>query len=467
MRISSLPDAERESVLWETIQHLQALIRIESVNPPGNEIGVARYLVDVLRGAGVDAELFEPAPGRGAVIARVRGSGRARPCLLMAHMDVVGVEREKWRQHPFSAGIDEGYVYGRGAIDDKGMLATNLQATLLLQRSVRATGELPDRDLIFLATSDEEAGSDYGIDWVLAHHRDLIDAEFALNEGGRIRVIDGRPIYAAVQCSEKVPHNVTVTARGPGGHAAVPHDGNAIVRLSRALARISEHREPLALLDITRDYFLSLSAVWPDETVRAAMADVASDDPARRERGAGVLSAVPLLDAVMRNGISPTLVSGGIRSNVIPTEAHATLNVRTLPGHSIDDVLVRLRHVANEPNLEFSVKASGTEAPASSPEAPAFVAIRHAISRLDPSIITVPYLSTGATDSAMLRRAGIPCYGLLPFPLTQEDESRMHGHDERVRVNAVGFGLWLTCGIVDEWTRTARVDESTSRRVDE
>lgn len=455
MGIASLPAADREAVLWETIQHLQALIRIESVNPPGNEIGVARYLHDVLGKAGVEAELYEPAAARGAVIARVRGTGKARPVLLMAHMDVVGVERAKWRQHPFSGEIADGYLYGRGAIDDKGMLATNLQAMLLLQRAVTTTGERPDRDLIFLATSDEEAGGDAGIDWVLAHHRDVLDAECALNEGGRVRVLGGKRLYAAVQCAEKVPHNVIVTARGPGGHAAVPHDSNAISRLAWAVARIAAHREPTALSGITREFMRSVAAVWPDEGVRTAMADVASDDPGIASAGALRLASEPALDAVVRNGISPTLVHGGVRSNVIPTEAEATLNIRTLPGDRIEDVVERLKGVVADPQVEFRVRSSGKVAPESSAGSPAFAAIRTAIAELDPSIITVPYLSTGATDSAALRAAGIPCYGLLPFPLTQDDESRMHGHDERVNVNALGFGLWLTCGIVDEWTRAA------------
>lgn len=451
MTYSTLTVAERESVLWETIQHLQALIRIESVNPPGNEIGVARYLHDVLGKAGVDAELFQPAPGRGAVIARVRGSGRAPALLLMAHMDVVGVEREKWRQHPFSGEISHGYLYGRGAIDDKGMLATNLAATLLQQR-VAQSGVRPDRDLIFLATSDEEAGGEFGIEWILKHHRDKVDAECALNEGGRVRVVAGQRVYAAVQCAEKVPHNVIVTSHGPGGHAAVPHGANAIVRLTRALARISEHAEPLTLSDITRTFFRSVAEVWADPDVREAMADVGSGDATREQRGGERLRDTPSLDAVLRNGVSPTLISGGTRSNVIPTEAQSTLNIRTLPGEALADVINRLRAVVADPHVDFRVRSSGTEAPASPPDSLAFEAIRSAIFSLDPAIATVPYLSAGATDSAALRAAGVACYGLLPFPLTQEDESRMHGHDERVKVDAFAFGLWVTCGFVERMT---------------
>ncbi|MBC7897464.1 MAG: M20/M25/M40 family metallo-hydrolase [Cytophagaceae bacterium] len=450
MKISDLSPADRETVLWETIGHLQALIRIESVNPPGNEIGVARYLHDVLQKAGIDAQLLEPAPGRGAVIARIKGTGAKGALLLLAHMDVVGVEREKWRQHPFSGEIADGYLYGRGAIDDKGMLATNLQAMLLLQRAIDATGTRPDRDLVFLATSDEEAGGKFGIRWVLEHHREDVAAEFALNEGGRVRMRGGRNVYAAVQCAEKVPYNVIVTARGPGGHAATPHDRNAIVRLAHALSRIASHQEPLQLSDITREFFSSVSAVWPEEDLREAMADVASGDEKRVARGAAILRLSPSLDATLRNGISPTLISGGIRTNVIPTEAAATLNIRALPGESIDDVIRRLQGVVDDPSVEFRVRSSGTPAPASPLTSEAYAAIRSALARVDAEVVAVPFLSTGATDSAALRNAGIACYGLLPFPLTEDDEARMHGHDERVGVNALAFGLWLTCAIVEE-----------------
>jgi acetylornithine deacetylase/succinyl-diaminopimelate desuccinylase-like protein len=436
-----------ESILWDAVKDLQAVIRLESVNPPGNELMVARYVHDILHRHGVSSRLYEPAPGRGIVIARVRGRGSRPPLLLMAHMDVVGVEREKWRTPPFGGEVLDGYVYGRGAIDDKGMLITNLHAVLWLQSLVN-DGVTPERDVIFLATADEEAGGDHGIDWVMAHHRDEIQAGVALNEGGRVRVIDGVVAFAAVQCAEKVPYNVFLTARGSGGHAAVPHDGNAITRLARALARITAHREPLELFDVTRGFFAQLAGVWPDATIRGAMADLASGDPTREALGAEALRGIPSLDAVLRTGISPTLITGGIRSNVIPTEAEATLNIRVMPGGSLDDLLERLRAVVDDPAVEFRLKSSGLDAPASSPASAEYPAIVDALQAVQPGLPVAPYLSTGATDSATLRHAGIPCYGLLPFPLTQEDEDRMHGHDERVRIDALSFGLAVTCGIV-------------------
>lgn len=447
-RSSSRDDA----LLQEVLQHVQALIRLDTSNPPGNEIAVAHYLERVLDDAGIETWLDEPAPGRASLIARITGDGSARPVLLMAHMDVVGVEPAQWTHPPFGAEVHDGYVYGRGAIDDKGMLACNLVTMLLVRRAIEATGALPARDIVFLATSDEEAGGIFGIDWVMEHRAALLDAEFALNEGGRVRIIDGVPLYAAVQCAEKVPHNVIVTARGPGGHASIPLEGNALTRLAKALARLSTHVEPLALSDVTRDFFAQLAAVWPEASVRQAMGDLASNDAERIEAGARAVRAIPSMDAVLRNGISPTLISGGTRSNVIPTECQATLNVRTLPGVAIDDVLARLRALIDDPHVTLHVRASGDDAPASPIDSPMFRAIAESAASLAPGLLTVPYLSTGATDSAALRKAGIACYGILPFPLTQGDEDRMHGADERVSLEALAFGVRLVHGVVTRMT---------------
>lgn len=446
-----MPDAPSpldDPMLAEVLQHLQALIQLDTSNPPGNEMLVARYLDEVLQSAGIETWLDEPAPGRASLIARIRGDGSSRPLLLMAHMDVVGVEPAEWTYPPFGAEVHDGYVYGRGAIDDKGMLACNLVAMLLVRRAIETSGVLPARDIIFLATSDEEAGGIHGIDWVLEHRADLLDAEFALNEGGRVRIVDGKPLYAAVQCAEKVPHNVIVTARGPGGHASIPLAGNALVRLAKAIARIAQHQEPLELSPVTREFFRGLAELWPDASQRSAMADLASGDADRVESGALALANLPSMDAVLRNGISPTLVSGGTRSNVIPTHCEATLNIRTLPGVAVAEVVDRLRKAIDDPNVTLRVRASGDDAPSSAIDSPMFRAIADSAAALAPGLVTVPYLSTGATDSAALRKAGIACYGILPFPLTQGDEDRMHGADERVSLDALAFGVRLVHGVV-------------------
>ncbi|MFN2397371.1 MAG: M20/M25/M40 family metallo-hydrolase [Gemmatimonadaceae bacterium] len=438
-----------EKARGETVQHLQTIIRLNTVNPPGNEIAVARYFDSVLTAAGIETHLFEPSPGRAAFVARLKGSGAKKPVLIMGHMDVVGVERDKWTVDPFSATIKDGYLYGRGAIDDKGMLAANLQTMLLLKRHVLDAGGALSRDVIFVANSDEEAGGEWGMGWLIANHPELIRAEFALNEGGRTRIVGGKPLYVAVQNTEKVPHTVTVTARGPGGHASVPLAGNAILRLGRALAAIGAHREPLQVNPTTREFFGQLGKVWPDALERRAMADVASRDARRNARGARVLARIPVFDAVLRNGISATLVSGGIRGNVIPTEAKATLNIRTLPGASIDSVVRRLQRVVNDTLVAIEVAAGDAVDPAASSfDSPMFAAIAESAKALNPELAVVPYMSTGATDSARLRQWGIQAYGVLPFPLNQDDENRMHGNDERIPLTSLDFGTRLIYGAV-------------------
>ena len=437
----------------QTVEHLQRMLRMNTVNPPGNELLVAKYLEGVLKAAGIETHLFEPAPGRGALVARIKGNGSKQPVILMGHMDVVGVERAKWARDPFAAEIADGYVHGRGAIDDKGMLAANLMTMLLLKRQVIDAGGSLSRDVVFVANADEEAGGEFGMGWLIHNHPELVKAEFALNEGGRTRIVGGKPLYVAVQNTEKVSHVVTVTARGPGGHASVPLAGNAIDRLARAVAAIADHAEPLTLTPTTREFFGQLARAWPNPAERRAMADVASSDAKAQARGARVLERTPVFNAVLRTGISATIVQGGIRSNVIPTDAVATLNVRTLPGQSIDSVVARLARVVHDTLVTLTITDRGEEAPASDFHSAMFTAIADATRTLAPEMITVPYLSTGATDSARLRRLGMQAYGILPFPLNQDDEDRMHGNNERIPLASLAFGTRL---VYESIVRVAR-----------
>jgi acetylornithine deacetylase/succinyl-diaminopimelate desuccinylase-like protein len=437
----------------ETLANLQAMIRMNTVNPPGNELEVAQFLEGQLKAAGIETHLFQPAPGRGALVARIRGDGSKQPVLIMGHMDVVGVERDHWSVDPFAAEVKDGYLYGRGAIDDKGMLAANLETMLLLKRNVIDRGGTLSRDVIFVANSDEEQSGEWGMGWLIKHHPELIKAEIALNEGGRTRIVGGRRLYVAVQNTEKVPHTVTLTARGPGGHASIPLAGNAILRLGRALAKIGDYKEPVQVNPTTRQFFSELSRVWPVAAERKAMADVASTDTRRVQRGARMLERIPVFDAVLRNGISATILQGGIRTNVIPTEATAKLNVRTLPGQSIDGVVRRLKSVVNDSLVDITVTDRGEDSPASDFHSPMFTAIRESVAALDPSMTVVPYLSTGATDSARLRKWGMQAFGLLPFPMNQDDEDRMHGNDERVPLASLDFGTRMIYGAVSRVAR--------------
>jgi acetylornithine deacetylase/succinyl-diaminopimelate desuccinylase-like protein len=442
-----------QSVSEETITRLQNIIRFDTTNPPGNELPLALYLEAALREEGIETTLFKPVENRAVLVGRIRGSGKKRPVILLAHMDVVGVEREGWSVDPFAGEIRDGYLYGRGAIDDKGMLAANLMTMLLLSRMLSESGETLSRDVIFLATSDEEAGGEWGMGWLVKHHPEVLDAEFALNEGGRTRIIQGGQRYLAVQSAEKVSHIVAVTAHGSAGHAAIPLPDNAIFRLARAVETLSRYSEPVMLTQITRKFFGQLSEIWPSDAEKRAMIDLVSGDPKRMEAGAGVLSRTPVFNAVLRNGISPTVLEGGKQFNVIPASARAVLNVRTLPGHSIDKVVNRLRAIALEPGVTIEITHRGEEAPASDPGSEMFGAIAEAAHDLDPKMAVVPYLSTGVTDSARLRQRGVKAYGVLPFPMLQSDEERMHGNDERVPLESLHFGTRLIYGAIEKIAR--------------
>jgi acetylornithine deacetylase/succinyl-diaminopimelate desuccinylase-like protein len=442
-----------KSIGTETVSRLQAVIRFDTTNPPGNELPLARYLETALREESIETTTFEPEQNRAVLIGRIRGNGTKRPVILLAHMDVVGVERNRWSVDPFAGEIKDGYVYGRGAIDDKGMLTANLMTMLLLKRTLSESRGTLSRDVIFLATPDEEAGGECGMGWLVKHHPEVLDAEFALNEGGRTRIIEGGQTYLAVQSAEKVSHVVTVTARGSAGHAAIPLPDNAIFRLARALETVSIYSEPVMLTGITRRFFAQLSEVWPNDAEKKAMIDLVSTEPERAEAGASALSRIPVFNAVLRNGISPTVLEGGKQFNVIPASAAAVLNVRTLPGHSIDKVVNRLRAIVSEPGVTIEITHRGEEAPASDPDSEMFGAIAQAAHELDPKMAVVPYLSTGVTDSARLRRLGVKAYGVLPFPMLQSDEERMHGNDERVPLKSLEFGTRLIYGAIERIAR--------------
>lgn len=392
----------------ETVSYLQRLIQFRTVNPPGDELEAALWLQEVLEREGLEVTILKPSENRAALIATLKGTGAARPVMLVAHTDVVSVEEDKWSTDPFGGEIRDGYVYGRGAIDDKGMLAINLMTILLFARRARETGQKLDRDLILLAPPDEETGGELGVGWLVQEHRDLLDAEFAINEGGRIRVSDSGSVEMLLQVAEKISHEVTLTAHGHAGHAGVPRADNAILRIGRALASISDY----------------------------------ASDP--------------------YHGVSPTIMQAGSKYNVIPGEAHVLMNIRTRPNESIDEITEHLRTLINDKDVTVEITKRSEEAPGSPDDTVMYEALANAARKLYPGIKVTPYLSNGITDSARLRKIGINCYGLLPFPLIAEDEGRMHGHDERVTVEGLGTGVQLIYTAIDEVGSSAHSGQSKS-----
>jgi len=417
------------------------LIAIDTSNPPGRELEVARYLDSLLAREGIHGQTFETAPGRGNFVARLPGSGRRPPLLLLGHVDVVGVERDQWAGDPFRMEERDGFLYGRGVIDDKGMVAAEAMTLILLKR----LGVPLERDIILLAECDEESGGEFGVGWMLEHHREAIEAEFAINEGGRTLLEGGRVAWVGVQNSEKRSINYTLTASGGSGHASMPRADNCILSLSRAIGHAADPPFPVSLTPATRAFFRGLAPFQPAR-LRTAMERL--EDPASAESAGETLAGDLMFNAMLRNTVSPTIVKGGFRSNVIPGSAEATLNCRLLPGTDPE----AFRRALEERIADAGVRVSFT--PPTRPEAPSMPfegvvveAVRQVATRLMPGVPVVPLLSTGATDSAQLRSAGVRAYGLLPFPLASEDAARMHGNDERMPVESLGIGLRFLYGV--------------------
>ncbi|HVH69813.1 MAG TPA: M20/M25/M40 family metallo-hydrolase [Candidatus Dormibacteraeota bacterium] len=449
---SAAPQSDPPSIAKEARGWLADLIKINTSNPPGNEHVAAMYVSGVLQKEGIKAEILDLAPGRSAVVARLRSSVVPEPSkalLLVAHLDTVPVDKSRWTVDPFGALIRDGYLYGRGAIDDKGMLAANLAVFIGLKR---ANSHI-NRDVIFLATADEEQGADTSIRALIAKYWDKFAAGFAINEGGNVFVKNGKVQYIGVQASEKVAVNILVIARGASGHASQPTKDNPVVHLAAAIAKIGTYSAPVHFTAIVRRYFEGIAALEDDEIAKWIRS---MDTPDRGEHAARVVSdASPLWNSMMRDTIAPTVLSAGVANNVIPAEARANLNVRLLPGDPITTVVNDLTKLVNDPAVRLEIQPNaGLAAPPSSLESDFYNAICRVASREFGGAPALPFQSTWLTDSAQLRLHNVQAYGFVPFPLAEEDLKRMHGDDERIPLAAFDKGVDVLTKIVTEFAVT-------------
>jgi acetylornithine deacetylase/succinyl-diaminopimelate desuccinylase-like protein len=376
-----------------------------------------------------------PAPRKGNLVARLRGTGARKPILLLAHLDVVEARREDWSMDPFKLIEKDGYFYGRGTDDDKFMAAVFV-ANLIRYRQ---EGFLPARDIILLLETDEEIGDadNVGIRWVLANHRDLIDAEFALNEGGGVGMKNGKPLRHGLQTGEKVPINYRFEVKNPGGHSAQPRKDNAIYRLAEGLARLSRLDFPVKLNETTRLWF-ERSAATEDAQTGADMKALA----AGRADAAAIarLSAKPNYNAQMRTTCVATLLEGGHASNALPLLARATVNCRVLPGEPIAEVESTLRSVLADEQISLTRSGEFIASPPSPLRPDIMQPIEQLTAEFWPGTPVIPSMSAGATDGRYLRNAGIPTYGHSGLA-HDVDDVRIHGRDERVGVKAFDDGL--------------------------
>jgi acetylornithine deacetylase/succinyl-diaminopimelate desuccinylase-like protein len=415
------------------------LVEINTTDTPaGNVTKAAEAMTARLRAAGFpesDLHVFGPDPRKHNLVARYHGTGAKRPLLLLAHLDVVEAKREDWSFDPFTFLEKDGWFYGRGTSDDKAMAAQFVANVIRLKEE----GFKPDRDLILALTADEEGGTFNGVDWLVKNHKDLIDAEFAINEGGGGNMRKGKYLTNEVQASEKVFQNFKLEVTNAGGHSSLPVKDNAIYHLSQGLARLAAFDFPVQLNEVTRAYFDRSAAVEADPKVAADMRAVAkpTPDPAAASR----LSAqLPYWNSMMRTTCVATMLSGGHATNALPQLATANVNCRILPGESPNAVRDKLVEVLADPKIKVSFVGDANPSKPSPLRPDVMNTVESLTKEMFPGAIVVPVMSTGATDGLFLRNGEIPTYG-VDGTFGDIDDVRAHGRDERVGVKQFFEGL--------------------------
>ncbi|HEY2382556.1 MAG TPA: M20/M25/M40 family metallo-hydrolase [Terriglobia bacterium] len=405
------------------------LIEINTTGSVGNTTTAAQAIAVRLRNAGfpaVDIQVLGPDARKGNLVARYRGTGRRKPLLLLAHLDVVEAAREDWSVDPFKFIEKDGYFWGRGTTDDKAMAAAWIAAFIRL----RQEHYVPDRDLIVALTADEESGNANGVQWLLGNHKDLIDAEFAFNEGGESEIKDGRYLLNTVQLSEKVYQSFRLEVRNAGGHSSRPVKDNAIYHLAEGLTRLARFEFPAHVNGVTIAYYQRMASLYTGQ-VAADMRAVAKNPP---DRGAVArLSKSPQHNALLHTTCVATRLEAGNADNALPQNARATVNCRILPGESPMEVKSTLDRVLADPKISVSPidEAIASEPSTLNPEI--LGAIERTTTQMWPGVPLIPVMSTGATDGLYLRNAGIPTYGVSGF-FEDLDDTRAHGRDERMGV---------------------------------
>ena len=433
-----------QSIDWtkvndEAMRHLQALVQVDSSN--GNETRVVDYVKKVFDAEGIPSVVVSKDPSRANLIARIKGNGSKKPLLIMGHSDTVKVDPAKWTIPPFSGARSGGYVYGRGVIDDKSDLFAAMMTTILLKR----TGVKLDRDVIFVTEAGEEGASGFGIGYLISDHWNDIEAEVCLAEAGGVTRRGGKAIFATIETTEKVPRGARLVATGTAGHGSRPMRSNAILHLSAAVEKIAMWDPPMRLNDTTRTYFEKLASISePADAQR--FRDLL--DPAKSAAAREYLAVnEPTFYSMLHTSISPNIIQGGFQSNVIPSEATATLDIRALPDEDIDAFYDMMRKVINDPAVQVVAggRAGGRPIPPpTSIHSDAYRALEAAFRNVY-GVPILPLMQTGATDMAQLRAKGVQCYGVGPM-VDEEDTLKgfgIHSDQERLLEEAVYKHLQL------------------------
>ena len=434
--MSTGPSINWDTYLDEAIDTLCRFIRVDTSNPPGNERLACEFLGEILRREGVPYELYDAGNDRVSLRAVLEGDGSKRPFMLLNHTDVVPVQREFWEEDPFSGLIKDGFIWGRGTLDMKGLGIAQLMTFLTLKR----LGVPLSRDVVFFAQADEEAGSEFGMRFIEREHPETLDAEYVINEGGggttELFGVE-RPVYN-IAVTEKGPLWLRLVAEGRPGHGSVPHEDNALDRLVRAMYRVQQWERPMTVSPVLHEYFgrLSRAGVYKGEATAAALAKAAAEDPR--------------IGALLSNTISATTASSGIKHNVIPARAEATLDIRLLPGVKPEEFEAELEQVIDDPKVRIErVHVGWSET--NSFDTELFRVMEQVIHDHVEDAVVVPGMTVGFTDSSVLRNRGMISYGFSGGLTTPDLARGVHGHNERVSIDS----FRLNCQMV--WALTARM----------
>lgn len=416
----------------EALAILREYLRIDTTNPPGNEAPAARYLGALMEAEGIPVEYIETSAGREAVVGRLAGDGSKRALMLGNHLDVVPVEADFWTKPPFEGVVEDGRVYGRGAMDMKSCGVMQLITMLLLKRR----GMALRRDVVFVGVPDEEAGGALGMGWLCEHRPDVVDVEFALNEGGSGRMTNGRTMFN-VATNEKFGAGLTLTAVGQPGHGSFVHEDNSMIRLARALVRLDEWDRGVTYIPDTRTYLERMVAagVFEDGDDSALEAQIRARNGMR---------------PMFMNTLNTTVVRAGIKTNVLPAKSEASLDCRLLPGQDPEAWRREVERVIDDPSITVTFTAGRT--PVQQPQVPWDTELFHAIegsirAAMEDAIVT-PSMTIGITDSRYLRARGVIAYGFIPAIFSSEENRTFHGNDEIITLDNLNLGCELTFDIV-------------------
>ena len=432
-----------DQLLKETIRHLQEYIRINTANPPGNEVEGARFFKKILEAESIPCQIFEPSPGRGNLLATLKGNGKRRPLLLLSHMDVVPAEKEQWSFDPFEGVVKDGYLYGRGSLDDKSMGIVEMMALLILKRE-----QVPlKRDVLFLATADEETGGRWGVQWAVENIPSLKESEYALNEGSYVILNrEGIADQYGVSNGQKVLFQLELKAKGTSGHGSRPLPDNCNVKLVHALEKVTKWETPYNILPMVKEYFSKMAPKQPPDE-RKFFEDIEKgvSDPSFSAK----LTSNLIYNAIVRDTISLTILRGGNKENVIPSESTATLDCRLIPGSSKENFLKEIKkRLGNE--IEVEVISESLSLPPSPLNTDLFQAIQKFAAKNDPVCPVVPVLLSGATDSRFFREKGITTYDFCPFRLKEKELLLVHGTDERISLENLKFGMKMLLEMIKD-----------------